>query len=169
MFNQTIIRVGIRYGVMCGLACFGILLLQYFLGFNPLGEVGRWSFLPMPVFLFLGIRYYKLFNDTEIGFLKGLRVGLSISFYTALTAGMLLFILLYFAGGSLIQQYVSEMKTTLEVNKAEQIKALGQDMYNQSIEALDNITPSLLATYDFVSRLLVGGLFSIVAAVFFRK
>ncbi len=169
MFNQSIIRVGIRYGVMCGLACFAIMLIQYFIGFNPLGEAGRWSFLPMTIFLFLGIRYYKLFNDAEIGFLKGLRVGLSISFYTALTTAMLLFIFLYFAGETIIQQYITEMKTALEAGKEEQIKALGEDMYKQSFEALDNITPSLLATYDFVSRLLVGGLFSIVAAVFFRK
>ena len=169
MFDQGIIRVGVRYGVLCGMACFVILIIQWLLGYNPLGDAGRISFLPIPVFIFLGIKYFRQFNDTELGFLKGLRVGLSVSFYTALTASMLLFILLYFAGGEMIADYVATMKQLLEAEKELQIKTFGKKMYEQSYAALENMTPSLLATYDFVARLFAGLIFSVVAAVFFRK
>ena len=169
MFNQAIVSVGIRYGVLCGIACFAIVILQWLLGYNPLGEAGRVSFLPIPVFIFLAIRYYNQFNEAEIGFLRGVRVGLSVSFYTALSASMLLFILLYFAGGTMMAEYVETMKIALETDKELQIKTFGKEMYEQSYAALDSMTPSLLATYDFVARLFAGLVFSVVAAVFFRK
>lgn len=169
MFNQAIVRVGIRYGVLSGVACFILVFLLYLIGFNPLANAGRYSFFPIPVFIFLGIKYYKQFNDSELGFLTGLRIGLSVSFYTALTASMLLFLFLYFAGNAVIEDYVLELRDLMEADKEAQIKAFGQEMYDRSYEALNNMSPSLLATYDFVSRFFAGVLFSIVAAVFFRK
>lgn len=169
MFNQAIIRVGVRYGVLCGIACFVVILLMWLLGYNPLGETGRISFLPIPFFIFLAIKYYKQFNESELGFLRGLRVGLSVSFYTALSASMLLFILLYFAGGTMMAEYVDTMRQALEKDKELQIKTFGKEMYEQSVTALENISPSLLATYDFVAKLFAGLIFSVVAAVFFRK
>lgn len=169
MFNQAIVRVGVRYGVLCGIACFVVILLQWVLGFNPLGEAGRLSFLPIPVFIFLAIKYYKQFDEAEIGFLKGLRIGLSVSFYTALATSMLLFILLYFAGENMIASYVETMKLALEAEKELQIQTFGEKMYEQSYAALEMMSPSLLTTYDFVARLFSGLIFSVVAAVFFRK
>lgn len=169
MFNQAIVRVGVRYGVLCGIACFAVVLLQWMLGYNPLGEAGRLSFLPIPFFIFLAIKYYKQFDEAEIGFLKGLRIGLSVSFYTALATSMLLFILLYFAGSTMIAEYVETMKLALEADKELQIQTFGEEMYEQSYAALEMMSPSLLATYDFVARLFSGLIFSVVAAVFFRK
>lgn len=169
MFNQAIVSVGVRYGVLGGVVCFVLMLLIYFMGYNPLAEAGQYSFIPIPVVVFLGIKYFKQFNDAELGFLRALRVGLSVSFYTALTAAMLLFIFLYFAGDELVLEYKQQMLTLLERDREEQIKIFGQETYEQSLESLKGITPSMLAAYDFMGRFFVGLLFSIVAAVFFRK
>jgi hypothetical protein len=169
MFNQAIIRVGIRYGVTGGLACFAIVLLLYFIGINPFGDYGRYSFIPIPFAIFLGIKYYKRFNDTEIGFLRGLRVGASVAFYAALCASMLVFILTYLTGPELIQQHVNEMKALLEETREEQVKMLGENIYEQGYKALDSLSPSMLAADDFVRRFVGGLFFALIAAVFFRK
>ncbi|MFD2246978.1 DUF4199 domain-containing protein [Pontibacter ruber] len=169
MFNQAIIRVGVRYGVICGLACFVIVVVLHLLGYNPFGDLGRASFLPIPIFIFLGLRYYKRFNETELGFLRGLRVGLSISFYTALCTAMLVFLLIYLVGPEMVQRHVAEMKLLLEESREEQIRIMGEQLYEQGYKALDTITPSMLAADDFVRRILAGAVFSLVAAVFFRK
>jgi hypothetical protein len=169
MLNQTIVRVGVRYGVLCGIACFILVLALYLLGYNPLGESGRFSYLPIPVFIFLGLRYFKGFYDAEIGFWKGLRVGLSITFYTALCTGMLVYLMIYLVGPEMVQQHVTQMKALLEQTREEQIRIMGERMYEQGYQALDSVTPSMLAADDFVKRMFAGGLFSIVAAVFFRK
>jgi hypothetical protein len=169
MLNQTIVRVGVRYGVLCGLACFVILLALYLLGYNPLGNLGRWSYLPLPVFIFLGLRYFKGFYDAELGFWKGVRVSLAITFYTALCTSMLIYLMIYLAGPEMIQQHVAELRALLLETKEEQIKILGERNFEQAFKDLDTLSPSMLATYDFLSRMFVGGIFSVVAAVFFRK
>ncbi|MBC5772434.1 DUF4199 domain-containing protein [Pontibacter sp. KCTC 32443] len=169
MFNQAIIRVGIRYGVTGGVVCFAIVLLLYFLGLNPFGDYGRYSFIPIPFAIFMGIRYYKKFNDTEIGFLRGLRVGASITFYTALCASMLVFILTYIAGPELLQQHIEEMKMMLETGREEQVKLFGEKWYQEAYKAAVTTTPSSLAAGDFIRRFLGGMVFALVAAVYFRK
>jgi hypothetical protein len=169
MLNQTIVRVGVRYGVLCGLVSFAVLLLLYLLGYNPLGNAGRWSYLPLPVFIFMGLRYFKLFHDAEIGFWKGVRVNLAITFYTAMCAAMLVYVMLYLVGPELIQQHVAELRTMLDESREAQIKLIGESTFEQAYQDLDQLSPSMLATQDFLSRMLVGVMFSIVAAVFFRK
>lgn len=169
MFNQAIIRVGIRYGVLCGVACFAIVLLLYFMGLNPFGDYGRYSFIPIPFAIFMGIRYYKKFNDTEIGFLRGLRVGTSVAFYAALCTSMLVFILTYVAGPELLQQHIQEMKALLEETREDQIKIMGERMFEEGYKALDSMSPSMLAADDFVRRFVGGLVFALIAAVFYRK
>ena len=169
MFNQAIIRVGVRYGVLCGTVCFVLVLVLYFAGANPLGQMGWVTYIPIPVFIFLGIRYFKLFNDTEIGFGRGFRVGLSVSFYTALSAAMIVFLFLYVAGPDVLQNHIAEMKALLEQTKEQQIKLLGKETYEQGYKAYDSLSPSILAADDFLRRIFVGAVFSLVAAVFFRK
>ncbi|QCR23213.1 DUF4199 domain-containing protein [Pontibacter sp. SGAir0037] len=169
MFDQGIARVGVRYGVLSGVACFALVIVMHLVGFNPLAESGRITYLPIPVFLFLGIKYYKQFIDAELGFLRGLRVGVSVSFYTALTAAMLLFLFLYFAGDTIISDYIAESKRIMETQREMQVEALGEKLYEQTYAALDSVSASLLATSDFVTRFLAGFFIAIVAAVFFRK
>lgn len=169
MLNQTIVRVGVRYGVLCGLASFVIVMALYLLGINPFGDAGRWSYLPLPVFIFLGMRYFKGFHDAEIGFWKGVRVSLAITFYTALCASMLVYLMIYLAGPEIIQQHVAELRVLLNESREAQIKLLGESTFERAYQDLDTLSPSMLATHDFLSRMLVGGIFSVVASIFFRK
>jgi len=169
MFNQTIIRVGVRYGVLCGLACFALVLVLYFTGTDPFGDLGRISFIPIPIFIFWAIRYYKKFHEGEIGFLKGLRVGLAVSLYTSLCTSMLIFILIYIVGPDLLQRHITETLALLEQTREEQIKLLGEKTYERAFQTIKGMTPGMLATDDFLRRIFAGLIFSVVAAVFFRK
>ena len=45
----------------------------------------------------------------------------------------------------------------------------GEANFEQAYQELDRLSPSMLATHDFLGRMLVGAMFSVVAAVFFRK
>ena len=169
MLNQTIIRVGIRYGVLCSLGCFLLVAALYFMGYNPFGDIGRLTYLPIPVFIFLAIRYFKLFNEGNMSFGKGFRVGLSVAFYTAMATAMLIFLFIYLVGPEIIHNHVAEMRAMMDATREQQVKLLGEESFELSYKALDTLTPSMLATYDFVSRVFVGGIFALVAAVFFRK
>ncbi|TPE39588.1 DUF4199 domain-containing protein [Pontibacter mangrovi] len=158
-----------RYGVISGAVCFALVALLYFMGYNPFGEAGRISYLPIPVFIFLAIRYFKKYNFGDLSFGKGFRLGLAVAFYTALCASMLVFLLIYLVGPEIVQQHVTEMKVLLEESREEQVRVLGQQMYEEGLKALDAVTPSMLAADDFVRRMFAGLVFSLVAAIFFRK
>lgn len=169
MFNQAIVRVGIRYGVLSGLISIVLVALLYLLGYNPLGDAGRISFAPIPVFVFLAIRNYKRYHLQELSFGKGFRVGLATSFYNALAAGMLLFLLLYAVGPEMMQRHIADLQQVLQEMRAEQVEVLGEEKFDEAAQALQDLQPSMVAADDFIRRMVAGLVFSLVAAVFFRK
>ena len=169
MFDQAVVRIGIRYGVICGLVSFAVTLLIYFSGANPYGQTSLFSLLFMPLFVFMGCAYFKKYTDQNIGFLRALRVALSITFYAALASAMLLYIFSTLAGFDAIQRHINEMKVMLEATRAETIKLIGEANYNQTLVQLDKTTPYHLAADDFMKKLFTGFIISIVAAVYFRK
>ncbi|OKL39783.1 DUF4199 domain-containing protein [Pontibacter flavimaris] len=169
MFNQTIVRIGIRYGVLSGLICFALVALLYVVGYNPFGDMGRISYLPIPVFVFLAIRNYKRYSDTELTFGRGLRVGLAVAFYTALTSALLVLALIYLAGPEILQNHITEMQALMEETREQQVQLLGEESYRSVYEALETLTPTTQAADFFLWRLIVGSIFALVAAVFFRK
>lgn len=169
MFNQAIVRVGIRYGVLCGLVSIVLVAGIYFMGYNPFGDIGRLTYVPIPIFIVLAIRYYKRYNEAELSFGKGARVGLSVAFYNALTAAMLVFLFIYLVGPEILQNHIAEMKALLDETREEQIQIIGEESFNNVYNALGSLTPSMQAADFFLWRLIVGSLFSVVAAVFYRK
>src|SRR5688572_15057169 len=171
MFNQAVARTGIKFGVIGAVAGFVVTLLLYFTGNNPYGQLSWWGWIFIPVVVFWGLSYFKKFNDQDLGFLRALMVGWSIAFYTALVAGMLLYVFATVAGIEPIQQHIAEMKALLAQTSAEALKAkvVTQEVLNETYKELERTTPYTLAVDVFVKRLLIGFLSAIVGAVFFRK
>lgn len=171
MFDQAVVRTGIRYGVMCALASFVVTLLLYFAGINPYGHNSIFSLIFIPIFIFSGSSYFKKYNDQHIGFLKALRVALTITFYAALCSAMLLFIFSAFAGVEAIKLHITEMKALMEVpaTKTQLIAEVGKSNYELALKRLEETSPYDLAADEFFKKVGVGLLISIVAATFFRK
>jgi len=171
MFDQAVVRTGIRFGVLCALASFVVTLILYFSNINPYGHNSMFSVLFIPVFIFLGSSYFKKYNDQNIGFLKAFRVALTITFFSALCSAMLLFIFSTFAGVELIERHIAEMKAIMlePQTKALSIKAVGQENYDLALKNLEKTSPYDLAGDDFFKKTGIGFLVSIVAATFFRK
>ncbi|WP_276497573.1 DUF4199 domain-containing protein [Pontibacter litorisediminis] len=169
MFNQTVVRIGIRYGVLSGLVCFALVALLYFIGYNPFGDVGRISYLPIPIFIFLAIRNYKSYIDTDLTFGRGFRVGLAVTFYTALTSALLVLAFIYLVGPEILQNHIAEMRAIMEQTREQQVQLLGEDAYQKVYQAMGETTPTTQAADFFLWRMIVGSVFTLVAAVFFRK
>ena len=171
MFNQAIVRTGVKFGVICALAGFAVILIIFLAGLNPYGQNSMWSWVFIPVAVFWGLHYFKRYNDQELSFFKALKVGWSIAFYSALCSAMLLYIFSALAGLEAIERHIAEMKMLLETTReaAMQSKVLSEEVYQQTYKDLDKTSPSMLAVDDFVKRIFVGVLAAIIGAVFFRK
>ena len=171
MFDQSVARTGIKFGVIGALAGFAVTLLIYFAGGNPYGQLTWWSWPFIPVVVFWGLSWFKKYNDQEMGFMRALFVGWSIAFYLSLCAGMLLYVFATVAGLEPIQRHIQEMKMLFAQTSAEAIKQkiLTQEIVQETLKQLEKTTPYTLAVDDFVKRLFVGFISAILGAVFFRK
>ena len=59
MFDQAVVRTGVKFGVICALAGFAVILLLYFTGLNPYGQNSMWSWVFIPVAVFWGLSYFR--------------------------------------------------------------------------------------------------------------
>jgi hypothetical protein len=171
MLDQAIVRTGIKFGVSCALAGFLVVLVLYFAGLNPYGQLIVWGWIFIPVAIFWGLNYFKKFNDQQLSFVKALKVGWAIAFYTALCSAMLLYVFSIVAGLEPIQRHIAEMKMLMDASReaAMQTKVMTKETFEQTYSQLDKTTPYMLAFDDFIKKFFVGFLSAIVGAVFFRK
>ncbi|QNF34605.1 DUF4199 domain-containing protein [Adhaeribacter swui] len=170
MFERPVFRVALRYGVLAALSSFIIMVLLYVAGKNPFGQSGFYTLFLLPVFLVLGTAFLRRKIDPELKFFKGLKFGWLVTLIAAVTFSILLFGFTQVAGSGAIQEHVQEMKAMMEENKAQFLKLPnGEQAYNTNYQQLDQITGNTLVLDNFIKLTLIGFLFSLVSATFYRK
>lgn len=170
MFEKPIIRAALRFGVLAAVVSFTVLLLVYFAGKNPYGQNAFYSLFLLPIFLFLGTAFYKKHLNPELKFFAGLKFNWLITVIAAVTFSLLIFGFVQVTGADSIPKHVQEMKAMMELNKAQFLKLPnGQKTYQYNYDQLDLITANTLVLDNFIKLLLIGFLFSLVSATFYRK
>lgn len=171
MYNQAVIREGLKYGVACALIGFAAMLILYFTGTNPFGAIVGLTIITLPVTIFFGVSQFKKYINPQVGFLQALSVALIISFSTALISGSLVFGLARLAGKPALDRHKAEMKAVLQTpnGKSKTLEIAGKENYEKALQDLEKITPLDLALDDFYKKAGIGFILSIVAATFFRK
>ncbi|WP_207436370.1 DUF4199 domain-containing protein [Sabulibacter ruber] len=172
MFDRAVINTAIRYGVTGGIVTFIYILVLALLKLeNPYSNTSEYSstLLFVPVFIFLSIKYYKRFHNSELGFLKAFKVGFLTVFFLAFTAAMLLCIYSVFAGEEMIKEYIILSQKQMELTKKDLVKLMGEANYKNAYQNLNQLNAYILAQISFVNRVVAGFFISIVLAVFFRK
>lgn len=171
MYDQSVFREGLKYGLGCALVGFGALLILYFTGTNPFGSNLALTLMTLPPAIILGLYQFKKYIDPNIGFLKAFRLGLVISATAAVLSAGLVFGLSKVAGKPALNRHIAEMKAVLEdpTAKAKTLEIAGKENYELALKNIEQITAVDLAADDFYKKLGIGLLISLVAAVFFRK
>ena len=171
MYDQAVFREGLKYGGACALIGFGAMLILFFTGTNPFGSTLVLTVITLPAAIFLGLSQFKKYINPNIGFLKALSVALIISATAAIISGILVFGLATLAGQPAIDRHIAEMKAVLQepTAKAKTLEIAGKANYERALKNLEQITPLDLAQDDFLKKMGIGFLLSVVAATFFRK
>jgi hypothetical protein len=171
MYNQAVIREGVKYGGACALVGFGALLILFFTGSNPFGSVIGLTVITLPVAIFFGLSQFKKYINPDIGFLQALGVALIISCTAAILSGSLVYGLAHFAGKPALDRHIAEMKAFLQkpTAKDKTMEIAGKANYDRALRDLEEITPLDLALDDFYKKAGIGFLLSIIAATFYRK
>ena len=171
MYDQSVFREGLKYGLGCALVNFGALLILYFTGTNPFGSNLALTLMTLPPAIILGLYQFKKYIDPNIGFLKAFRLGLIISATAAVLSAGLVFSLAKMAGKPALDRHIAEMRAVLEdpTAKAKTLEIAGKENYELALKNIEKITAVDLAADDFYKKLGIGFLLSLVGATFFRK
>jgi len=170
MLDQAVIRTALRFGISAAGTSLLVLLLVYLSGHNPYGQNAFYALFLLPIFLFFGTSYFKRKVNPELKFFKGLKLGWLTSFFAAVSFGIFIYVFTLIVGSEAIQGHIQEMKTMMEQNKSQFLKLPnGKQVYDLNYTKLDQITVNSLVLDNFLKMLLVGFLFSLVSATFYRK
>lgn len=157
----------INTSVAAGLLYSCLIALLYFIGLNPMGPFS-WMFVFIPVYMiYKGLKDHRdNFNNGELTYGKGFRVGVTLGFFYASFSA----ILLYLFG-------VTIATDLLEIQKAEVLKGLeeAQKLFDdttfidKAIEEMDKMTFATLAWGDFQNKLFGSAILSLIIAAFLKK
>ncbi|MFI5220132.1 MAG: DUF4199 domain-containing protein [Bacteroidia bacterium] len=159
-------RTALNFGAMSGISSFGLFLILYVKGINPLGPsswLGAW--IPV-VFICIATRYYR---DRILGgfitYWQGFRTGM----LTAI-CGSFLFALFIYSFAKIYGTDIVELFKNDAIQGMEDAKyILGDDLYDQGMESLEKITIGTMASNDFFTKMLGAVLVCLITAAAYRK
>ena len=148
-----------------GLLAFGVFLLLYLAGLNPMGG---WSWLTVilpVVFMYMGIKRFR--TDEGEGFLsygQGLLSGLVFGFIYASLSAMLILIYGTLIDAGFLEVVKNENLRELGKTKDQLIQLLGRDFYQERLDELEQMSVGQLAFSDFLSKLIGSALIALIMA-----
>lgn len=159
-----ILRLGIKYGLMCGLFLTAALMVTYFFGQNPF-DPALWivDLLIFGLFIFFADYEFKNFkNGGILHFWQGMSLGFMVFIPAALVCGLLLWIWLSYDQG--LTDY--HRKMTLEIYRENQ-DLLGQVL--TEAEALDRSPGQIAAQMALQNKMLTGFFMTPILAIVLRR
>jgi hypothetical protein len=165
MFEQATVRTGIRYGVIGGISSFLIVIVLYFTGGDPYGQKSLINYLFIPLFMVMGLKYYKSFRLERMGYGNALAVAFSINLYLAVTAALLLYAFAVLAGPEVLQKHIAEMRLMMEMSREQAVQLVGEEAYKQAYDDFRSRSPVQIANEDFIRRLFLGSIVALVVAL----
>lgn len=146
------------------------LVYYYILGMNPLGGISWLSFWVPLVFIYLGMKYYRM--EEKEGYLtygEGFRAGVIITFIYASLSGMLIYLLGWTIDPGFVELYREESLMALAETKEYIIRFTGREEYETALKEIENVGVGSLAFGDFANKSLGGFVLSLIIAAFMRK
>jgi len=170
MKQQVFIRTSIIGGVSTGISTFLLMLLFHLIGLRPLGKQ-FFLFLPMyAACMMLVVTWYR--NYKNAGILQGFHA-LVMTFIINLLGSLFyatsLYLFLRFGSDEMLNLHHIDLLNLLKDNKDILVKDRGIELYEQNLAAIQQVTPSNIAT-DTLLKTSLGGFFvAFIVALGLRK
>lgn len=158
-----------RFGLIGGLFCVFAFLLFNWLGYDPTNFSMLFGYVLIPIFVFLGIRYFKKdINDGELSFAHGMTIGFLIYTMIAFISGLGIWIILLI-DISLFEAIKILKLEVLTTNKDLIISQLNEESFDITLQKIMAMKPIDIALNDFIWKILPGLFFTIIISIILRK
>lgn len=157
------------FGLVGGLFCIVAFLVFKWMGLDPTNFSMIFGYVIVPVFLFLGIRYFKSrYNQGQLSFAHGMTIGFLIYTQIALLSMLGIWLILMLSPG-LFEELKETKIAVMNSNKTMIIEQLDADSFNVTYESVLAMTPADIALNDFIWKILPGLFFTIIISIILRK
>lgn len=158
-----------RFGLVGGLFAVLAFLVFHWLGLDPTNLSMLFGYVMIPVFVFLGIRFFKKFlNGDFLSFAEGMTLGFFIYFIFALVTGIGIWAILSL-NSTLFGELKAKKIDILESNKNMIVSQVGADSYEVTLEKVVQMVPFDIALNDFLWKMIPGLFFTIIISIILRK
>jgi hypothetical protein len=158
-----------KFSLIGGMFCLLAFILFGSLGYDAANFSMLLGYILIPIFLFIGIRYFKNgYNNGFLSFAHGMTVGFLIYMGIALVSGLgiLVFLMLNPEAFEALKNLKLQV---LEVNE-EMIKSqVGEESFAITLLNVQNMKPLDIALNDFLWKIVPGLFFTIIISIILRK
>ena len=171
MKRAPLLSVSLRYGAVCGILSFLLMMTTYYIGRHPLmiSPFLDFRILLFGVFIFFTLKEFRdYYQEGVLYFWQGI-IG---SFLMVVTSTIIAAIGLQIFGSMVkkfVPSYVEQMTVYLKTFPKEDIERIGKDVYERNLELLPATNISVLAFTYFIQGLVIGLFVSIILSVILRK
>jgi hypothetical protein len=158
-----------KIGLLGGLFCMAAFLMFIFLEVDPTNFSMIFGYIILPVFLFLGIRYFRNYQNAGLlSFSEGMSVGFFIYGIIALISGISIWIILM-VSPRLFETIKSSKLNVLEKNREMITSQLGEASFSATLSSVMEMTTFDIAANDFIWKVVPGLFFTIIISIILRK
>lgn len=164
------VKVSVKFGLLGAAVNIVIFLVYFFLGYNPLLEMGALDIFILPVFLFFGVKEYRdVVNGRLLDFWQGMTVGFIIYSFIAVIFAMFIWLFLEI-DTALVEEYISDRLHKTHESKEMIIDKMGQGAFDDTVREIGNMTISDLVLDGLFKKAGIGFLLtSLITVVMKRK
>lgn len=158
-----------RFGLIGGIFCVFAFLFFNWIGYDPTNFSMLFGYVLIPIFVFLGIRYFKKdVNHGELSFAHGMSIGFLIYTMIAFISGIGIWLILLIDTG-LFEELKALKLEVLTTNKDLIISQLNEESFDVTMKKIMEMKPIDIALNDFIWKILPGLFFTIIISIILRK
>ena len=109
------------------------------------------------------------FNAGELRFWQGMTAGFVTYFVLAIGVALFIYLFLVFADPTILDGYIQDRIALLTASKEQFINQLGEKLYFEQIDKMNQTSAFVVAIDDFWKKLLIGLFLTILIAAVLRK
>jgi hypothetical protein len=171
MFNSSLLKVSLRYGVVAGLLCAGFVISLYYMGKHPF-LINPVMDFRIPIFGVMLFFCLKEVRDFHQGGVLYFWQGSAGSFFFLVAASIVAAGGIYTFGSwqpLLLAEYITEFTKQIQDLPAETVDRIGKSVVAENIKALPSTTMGSLAMLYAWQSIVIGFFISVIISVILRR
>ena len=154
--------VGLKYGLILGLASILVSAINFMLGGSTSGPSSWIGFILIIVAIVLAMREYKNLGDGFMGYGQGFSIGFFVSLISGIIGALFSYVYLKFIDDSIIEAARNEALLNLEE------QGIGAD--NPAAGFIDMFTsPGAISAMALLGSIILGIIFTLIIAAIMKK